>query len=64
MKGVKSAVVKYRAGSAVVEYNPAEVAPDAFASFLTKAGYESSVVKTTPPQNIKEPATAACPSGC
>lgn len=40
MKGVKSAVVNYKAGSAVVQYNPEETAPAAFADFLTRAGYK------------------------
>ena len=61
MKGVKSATVKYKTRSAVIEYNPAEVAPEAFANFLTKAGYKTTVVKTTHAAQVKDPAPAARP---
>ncbi len=62
MMGVKSAVVKYKTGSAIIEYDPAEVAPNAFVNFLTKAGYKSTVVKTAPAAQAKD--SAACPGGC
>jgi copper chaperone CopZ len=63
IKGVESAAVKYKSGSAVIEYDPAEVAPTVFTNFLTKAGYKSTVVKTIPVSNGKDPTPASCP-GC
>jgi copper chaperone CopZ len=63
LKGTESAVVNYKEGSAVIKYDPKEVAPAAFAAFVTKMGYKSSLVKTIPAFNGKDPAPAACP-GC
>ncbi len=63
MKGTESAVVNYKEGSAVIKYDPKGVAPTAFAAFLTKMGYKSSVLKTIPALNGKDPAPATCP-GC
>ena len=61
MKGVKSAVVKYNSGSAIILYDPVVVAPESFANFLTKAGYKTTVVKTTHAAQVKDPAPAARP---
>ena len=46
MRGVESAVVNYKKGNAVIKYDPAVVAPTAFADFLTKAGYRLSKEKS------------------
>jgi mercuric ion transport protein len=64
MKGVKSAVVRYKTGTAMVEYDPAQIAPTEFVNFLSKAGYKSTVVKTTSPAQAKDSAPVACPGGC
>jgi len=62
MKGVKSAVVKYKEGSATVKFDPAIVAPAAFVDFFRKAGYKVAVVDTTSAAQVKDPAPAACPT--
>lgn len=63
IKGVKSAVVDYKEGSALMKYNPEKVAPAAFVNLLTRAGYKSRIVKSIPAPGVKDPAPAECP-GC
>jgi copper chaperone CopZ len=62
MKGVKSAEVKYKDGSAIIKFDSTVVAPSAFVDFLIKAGYKTTVVKTTSMADEKDPAPAACPT--
>ena len=62
MKGVKSAVVKYKEGSATVTFDPALITPAAFVGFLGKAGYKAKVVNTTSTAQVKYPAPASCPT--
>lgn len=62
LKGVRSAEVKYKDESAIMNYNSAIVAPSAFVKLITKAGYKATVVKTTSVAHGKAPNPATCPT--
>ncbi|MGC8595905.1 MAG: mercuric transporter MerT family protein [Candidatus Kryptoniota bacterium] len=62
MKGVKSAQVNYKSGTAVIKYDSTQVAPSAFTSFLARVGFKASIVETDLPAVSKSRAPAACPT--